>query len=107
MAVTLHPTAVVEPGAQLGADVVLGAFAFVGAGVVLGDGTRLHHHASVEGATTLGRACEVFPYACLGGQTQDLKYRGGRPGVRAGPSSVDAAATACASAAACASDRVK
>ncbi len=88
MAVTLHPTAVVEPGAQLGADVVLGAFAFVGAGVVLGDGTRLHHHASVEGATTLGRGCEVFPYACVGGQTQDLKYRGGRPGVRAGDRNV-------------------
>lgn len=88
MAANIHPTAVVEPGAQLGAGVELGALAFVGAGVVLGDGTRLHHHASVEGLTTLGRSCEVFPYACIGGKTQDLKYKGGRPGLRAGDRNV-------------------
>lgn len=88
MAANIHPTAVVEPGAQLGAVVEIGALAYVGAGVVLGDGTRLHHHASVEGLTTLGRSCEVFPYACIGGKTQDLKYKGGRPGLRAGDRNV-------------------
>ena len=88
MAVNIHPTAVVEPGAQLGAGVEIGALAFVGAGVVLGDGTRLHHHASVEGFTTLGRSCEVFPYACIGGKTQDLKFAGGQPGLRAGDRNV-------------------
>ena len=66
----------------------IGAFAYVGAEVVLGDGTRLHHHASVEGFTRLGAACEVFPYACIGGRTQDLKYKGGRPGLRAGDRNV-------------------
>jgi len=88
MATQLHPTAIVESGAQLGADVVLGAYAFVGAGVTLGDGTRLHHHASVEGNTVLGAQCEVFPYACLGGKTQDLKFKGGNPGVRIGARNV-------------------
>ncbi len=88
MAANIHPTAVVEPGAQLGAGVEIGALAYVGAGVVLGDGTRLHHHASVEGFTTLGRSCEVFPYACIGGKTQDLKFKGGRPGLRAGDRNV-------------------
>lgn len=88
MATTIHPTAVVEPGAQLGAGVEIGALAYVGPGVVLGDGTRLHHHASVEGFTTLGAHCEVFPYACIGGKTQDLKYKGGRPGLRAGDRNV-------------------
>jgi len=79
---------VVEPGAKLGTGVEIGAFAYVGADVVLGDGTRLHHHASVEGFTGLGAACEVFPYACIGGKTQDLKYKGGRPGLRAGDRNV-------------------
>ena len=88
MAATIHPTAIIEPGAQLGTDVELGAYAFVGAGVTLGDGTRLHHHASVEGDTVLGRSCEVFPYACIGGKTQDLKFKDGRPGLRVGDRNV-------------------
>lgn len=88
MASSIHPTAIIEPGAELGADVTLGAYAFVGTGVKLGDGTRLHHHASVEGNTVLGQACEVFPYACIGGKTQDLKFKGGNPGVRIGDRNV-------------------
>jgi UDP-N-acetylglucosamine acyltransferase len=88
MATRIHPTAVVETGAELGEGVELGAFAFVGAGTRLGDGTRLHHHASVEGDTVLGKNCEVFPHANLGAKTQDLKFQGGRPGVRIGDRNV-------------------
>jgi UDP-N-acetylglucosamine acyltransferase len=88
MATVIHPTAVVEPGAELGEGVEIGALAFVGAGVQLGDGTRLHHHASVEGDTVLGKNCEVFPHANLGAKTQDLKFKGGRPGVRIGERNV-------------------
>lgn len=84
----IHPTAIVESGAQLDSDVEVGAFAYVGASVVLGAGTKLHHHASVEGNSTLGRSCEVFPYACIGGKTQDLKFKGGRPGLLAGDRNV-------------------
>jgi len=80
----IHPLAVVEDGARLGEDVEVGAFAYVGAEVTLGDRCRLHHHATVEGFTTLGEDCEVFPYACVGSKTQDLKYKGGRPGTRIG-----------------------
>lgn len=88
MAARIHPSAVVEPGAQLGADVEIGPFAYVGPDVTLGAGTRLHHHAAVEGFTSLGAGCEVFPYACIGGKTQDLKYKGGRPGLRVGDRNV-------------------
>lgn len=88
MAARIHSTAVVEDGAELGADVEIGAFAFVGAGVRLGARTRLHHHASVEGNTHLGEACEIFPYANIGAKTQDLKYKGGNPGVRIGARNV-------------------
>lgn len=85
---TIHPTAIVEAGAQLDDGVTVGAYAYVGPGVVLGPGTRVHHHASVEGNTHLGRDCEVFPYACIGGKTQDLKYKGGSPGLRVGDRNV-------------------
>lgn len=88
MGTTIHPSAIVEAGARLGDDVVVGPFAYVGPEVVLGDGTRLHHHATVEGNTVLGRECEIFPYACIGGKTQDLKFKGGNPGVRIGDRNV-------------------
>lgn len=88
MSAKIHPTAIVEPAAELGHDVEIGPFAFVGGRTVLGDGTRLHHHASVEGDTVLGKNCEVFPFACIGGKTQDLKFKGGSPGVRIGDRNV-------------------
>ncbi|MDR1010514.1 MAG: acyl-ACP--UDP-N-acetylglucosamine O-acyltransferase [Opitutaceae bacterium] len=88
MSSQIHPTAVVENGAQLGVGVEIGAFAYVGPQVRLGDGTRVHHHGSVEGNTRLGKNCEVFPYACIGGKTQDLKYAGGNPGARIGDRNV-------------------
>ncbi len=88
MAAKIHPTAVVESTAELGEGVEVGALAYVGAGVRLGAGTKIHHHGSVEGNTTLGVQCEVFPYACIGAKTQDLKYKGGNPGVRVGDRNV-------------------
>ena len=63
MASQVHPTAIVEAGARLGQDVVVGAYAYVGPDVTLGDGCVLHHHATVEGFTQLGPRCEVFPFA--------------------------------------------
>ena len=88
MSADIHPTAVIEPGAQLGAEVRVGAYAYVGAKVVIGDGTVLHHHANVEGRTTLGRQCEVFPFTCIGTKTHDLKYKGGEPGLLVGDRNV-------------------
>ncbi|MFP4157793.1 MAG: acyl-ACP--UDP-N-acetylglucosamine O-acyltransferase [Opitutales bacterium] len=73
----IHPTAIVEAGAQLDTDVEIGAFAYIGAKVRIGAGTRIMHHATVDGATTLGPRNEVHPYAYVGGKTHDLKYRGG------------------------------
>jgi UDP-N-acetylglucosamine acyltransferase len=84
MASQIHPTAVIEPMVQLGADVTVGAYAFVGGTAVIGDGSVIHHHATVEGNTTLGRECEVFPYAAVGTRTHDLKFQGGNPGLRIG-----------------------
>ena len=73
----IHPTAIVEDGAKLGADVEIGAYAHVGRDVTLGDGTRVAQGAVIDGHTTLGRECQVFPYACIGMKTQDLKYQEG------------------------------
>lgn len=80
----IHPTAVVSPYAELAEDVEVGAFAYIGPEVKIGSKTVIAHHASVDGNTTLGEENTIFPYAMIGGQTQDLKYRGGSPGLRIG-----------------------
>jgi UDP-N-acetylglucosamine acyltransferase len=72
----IHPTAIIERGAHLAPDVTVGAYAYVGSGVTIGAGSRLHHHATVEGNTTLGIRNEIFPYALIGGRTQDKKWNG-------------------------------
>jgi len=72
----IHATAVVAPGAELGADVRIGPFCVVGAKARLGDGVVLHSHVVVEGGTSLGAGCEVFPFASIGHKPQDLKFKG-------------------------------
>lgn len=88
MAVTIHPSSVVAPGAQLGEDVEIGPFCVVGPDVSIGDRTVLRSHVSVTGRTVLGSGCEVWPFASVGGKTQDLKYKGGKPGLRVGDNTV-------------------
>jgi UDP-N-acetylglucosamine acyltransferase len=72
----IHPTAIIEDGAELAAGVEVGAYAYVGPLVKLAEGCRLHHHATVEGNTSMGSGNEVFPYAFIGGRTQDKKWTG-------------------------------
>ena len=86
--ITIHPTAIIEPGAVLGEGVSVGAYAYVGARLTLGAGCAVHHHGTVDGFTTMGERCEVFPHACVGLKTQDLKYAGGTPGTRIGARNV-------------------
>lgn len=75
----IHPSAIVAAGAEIGAEVEIGPFCTVGPHVVLGAGTRLISHAVVDGWTWLGEGCTVFPFASVGLQTQDLKFKGGAP----------------------------
>jgi len=72
----IHPTAVVDPTAELAADVSIGPNAIVGADVVIGEGTELGPGAQVMGPTVLGKHNRVFPHACVGFEPQDLKFSG-------------------------------
>jgi UDP-N-acetylglucosamine acyltransferase len=74
----IHASACVEAGAQLGAGVEIGPFCHVGPQVVLGEGVRLLSHVSVAGETSIGARTRIFPFASIGHQPQDLKYRGER-----------------------------
>jgi UDP-N-acetylglucosamine acyltransferase len=72
----IHPTAIIEDGARLGAEVRVGPFCHIGAGVEIGDGCQLHSHVVVAGLTTIGARTQIFPFASLGHPPQDLKYKG-------------------------------
>jgi UDP-N-acetylglucosamine acyltransferase len=72
----VHPTAIIDPRAELDSDVEVGPYSVIGAGVKIGKGSRIHSHASIQGNTTLGEGNVVFPFATIGSVPQDLKYRG-------------------------------
>ena len=72
----IHPTAVVEPGADLASDVTVGPYCVVGEHSRLGLGVRLHSHVVVQGRTTIGEGTEIYPFASIGTAPQDLKYQG-------------------------------
>lgn len=76
MTVTIHPTAVVSPEAVLGENVRIGAFVVIGEGCVIGDGCVIDHRATLDRNVKLSRNVKVGVGSVLGGDPQDLKYRG-------------------------------
>ncbi|HEY0503533.1 MAG TPA: acyl-ACP--UDP-N-acetylglucosamine O-acyltransferase [Lysobacter sp.] len=74
----IHPSAVVEPGARLGAGVQVGAFCYIGDEVEVGDGTVFGPHCSVHGPTRIGRENRFIGHCAIGGEPQDKKYHGER-----------------------------
>lgn len=76
MTARIHATALIDRRAEVGRDVEIGPFAIVGPGVQVGDETVLGARVTIERDTVLGRRCRVGVGAILGGDPQDLKYRG-------------------------------
>ncbi|HEY2978477.1 MAG TPA: acyl-ACP--UDP-N-acetylglucosamine O-acyltransferase [Burkholderiaceae bacterium] len=72
----IHPTAIVDPQAELAASASIGPYAVIGAQVRIGDGTTVGAHCTIEGPTTIGRDNRIFQFASLGAAPQDMKYRG-------------------------------
>ncbi|HML43615.1 MAG: acyl-ACP--UDP-N-acetylglucosamine O-acyltransferase [Hyphomicrobium zavarzinii] len=72
----IHPSAIVEDGARIADGVTIGPFSVVGANVTLGEGVELQSHVVVTGRTTIGARTRIFPFASIGHQPQDLKYKG-------------------------------
>jgi UDP-N-acetylglucosamine acyltransferase len=72
----IHPTAIVAPRAMLADDVIVGPYCIVGENVVLAAGVRLRSHVVVDGRTTISEGTRLYPFASIGLEPQDLKYRG-------------------------------
>jgi len=84
----IHPTAIIESGAQIDEDVEIGAYAYIGANVSIGKSSCIAHHATVDGHTEMGSDNQVFPYSYIGGKTHDLKFVGGTPRLKIGNGNV-------------------
>lgn len=72
----IHPTAIVETGAELAPDVEVGPYAVIGPHVEIGAGTRIGAHTVIAGHTRIGRENQIFQFASIGGAPQDKKYAG-------------------------------
>jgi UDP-N-acetylglucosamine acyltransferase len=72
----VHPTAIVETGAELAEDVEIGPFCVVGPEVQLAQGVKLMSHVVVAGRTSIGARTSLYPFASIGHIPQDLKYQG-------------------------------
>lgn len=72
----IHPTAVVEPGAQVGNHVTIEPYAIVKSTVKLEDNVTIKSHAYLDGHTTIGSGTVIWPFVSIGTKTQDLKFRG-------------------------------
>ncbi|MEM6466450.1 MAG: acyl-ACP--UDP-N-acetylglucosamine O-acyltransferase [Pseudomonadota bacterium] len=72
----IHPSSVVEEGAQIGQGCQIGPFCHIGAQVRLGDGVELKSHVAIAGDTSVGAGTTIWPFASLGHRPQDLKFAG-------------------------------
>jgi len=72
----IHPTAVIEPGAQIGINVSVGPYSVIERDVVIGDGAEIGPHVVLCNGTRLGARCRVFQGASIGQEPQDKKYAG-------------------------------
>src|SRR5262249_20611909 len=81
----IHPTAVVDRGAEIAADAEIGPYCVIGPHVVVETGCRLKAHVHVTGHTVIGARTKVAPFASLGTPPQSVKYRGGPTRLAIGP----------------------
>ena len=81
---SLHPTAIISPKAELGQNVVVGPYTIIGEDVILHDEVRVGSHCVIEGPSEFGSESVFYPFVSAGQAPQDLKYRGERSQLRAG-----------------------
>ncbi|MBP7625069.1 MAG: acyl-ACP--UDP-N-acetylglucosamine O-acyltransferase, partial [Xanthomonadales bacterium] len=72
----IHPSALIDPGARIGANVSIGAFSIIGAGVEIGDDCEIGPHVVIEGPTRIGPRNRFFQFSSIGAAPQDKKFRG-------------------------------
>jgi UDP-N-acetylglucosamine acyltransferase len=75
MSIKIHPTAIIDPKAELDSSVEVGAYSIIGAGVRVNADTRIGSHVVLKGPTTIGKNNQIFQFSSLGEQPQDKKFK--------------------------------
>ena len=73
--IKIHPTAIIEKGAEISDDVEIGAYSMISSSVTIDSGTKILNHVTITGRTTIGKKNVVHPFSSLGGPPQDITYR--------------------------------
>ena len=81
---SIHPTAIVSPKAEIGRNCTIGPYTIIGEDVILHDSVRVASHCVIEGPSEFGSGCVFFPFVSAGQVPHDLKYRGERSRLLAG-----------------------
>lgn len=72
----IHPTAIIDPSAEIDSNVTIGPYAIIKSDTVIGSGTTIGPYTTIEQYVTVGENCQIFQYASVGGAPQDLKFHG-------------------------------
>ncbi len=80
----IHQTAIVHAKAKIHGTAQIGAYAVIGPDVEILDDSEIRHHVVIEGPTRIGKKCRIFPFASIGLEPQDKKYRGERSSLEIG-----------------------
>jgi UDP-N-acetylglucosamine acyltransferase len=84
----VHPTAIIHPRAHIGCSVTVGAYSVIGENVDLGEDCEVMSHVVLAGPTKIGKQNRIFPYASIGLDPQDMKYRGELTRLEVGDSNI-------------------
>jgi UDP-N-acetylglucosamine acyltransferase len=84
----IHPTAIVDPGAELDSGVKIGPYSIIGKHVFIGSGTTVGPHVVIDPYTIIGMNCRIFQFASIGAEPQALKFEGGETWVKIGHGTV-------------------
>ncbi|NVL89751.1 MAG: acyl-ACP--UDP-N-acetylglucosamine O-acyltransferase [Desulfobacterales bacterium] len=80
----IHPTAVIDPTAEIGSNVEIGPYTVIAGDVQIGSGTTIGSHVTIDQYTTIGPDCKIFQHAAIGAVPQALKYKGEKTFVKIG-----------------------
>ena len=84
----IHKTAIVDKKAKISEEAIIGPYSIVGPNVEIGEGTEVQSHVNIKGNTIIGNNTKIFPFASIGTNPQDLKYKGEKTKLKIGSNNI-------------------